>query len=96
MGVKLLSKFLKQECRDIVKHVHLSELYGKKICIDTSIYMYRYKTTENMIENFYLMCSIFKKYNIVPIFVFDGTPPEQKKAILEEIRSGNKIKLSWI
>lgn len=86
MGVKLLSKFLKQECRDIVKHIHLSELYGKKICIDTSIYMYRYKTTETMIENFYLMCSIFKKYNIIPIFVFDGTPPEQKKGILEERR----------
>ena len=86
MGVKLLSKFLKQECRDIVKHLHLSELYGKKICIDTSIYMYRYKTTETMIENFYLMCSIFKQYNIIPIFVFDGTPPEQKKAILEERR----------
>ena len=41
MGVKLLSKFLKQECKDIVKHIHLSELYGKKyvliqvfICID--------------------------------------------------------------
>ena len=86
MGVKLLSKLLKQECRDIVKHIHLSELYGKKICIDTSIYIYRYKTSETMLENFYLMCSIFKHYNIVPIFVFDGIPPKEKKKVLEERR----------
>lgn len=86
MGVKLLSRFLKQECRDIVKHIHLSELYGKKICIDTSIYIYRYKTSETMLENFYLMCSIFKQYNIVPIFVFDGVPPKEKKEVLEERR----------
>lgn len=86
MGVKLLSKFLKQECNDIVKHIHLSELYGKKICIDTSIYIYRYKSCESMIENFYLMCSIFKHYNIVPIFVFDGLPPKEKQKELEQRR----------
>ena len=34
-----------------------------------------------MIENFYLMCSIFKYYNIVPIFVFDGVPPKEKHEV---------------
>lgn len=86
MGVKLLSKLLKQECKNVVRHIHLSELYGKKICIDTSIYIYRYKTTDTMIENFYLMCSIFKYYNIVPIFVFDGIPPKEKQEELEQRR----------
>ena len=25
------------------------------------------------------MCSLFKRYNIAPIFIFDGKPPESKK-----------------
>ena len=83
MGVKLLSKFLKNECYDDTEKIHLSSLYGKKICIDTSIYLYRFKGQEMLIENFYVMCSLFKKYNITPIFVFDGKPPVEKQKELE-------------
>ena len=79
MGVKLLSKLLKTECGDCVRKVHLRQLYGEKICIDTSIYLYRYKSMESLLEKIYLMCSIFKYYNIVQLFVFDGKPPEEKK-----------------
>ena len=79
MGVKLLGKLLKTECSDCVRKIHLRQLYGKKICIDTSIYLYRYKSMESLLEKFYLMCSIFKYYNITPLFVFDGKPPEEKK-----------------
>ena len=39
MGVKLLSKLLKTECSDCVRKIHLRQLYGEKICIDTSIYI---------------------------------------------------------
>ena len=41
--------------------------------------LYRYKSMESLLEKFYLMCSIFKYYNITPLFVFDGKPPEEKK-----------------
>ena len=34
---------------------------------------------ESLIEKFYLMCSIFKNYNIIPLFVFDGKPPDEKE-----------------
>ena len=29
------------------------------------------------------MCSLFKKYSITPIFVFDGKPPVEKQKELE-------------
>ena len=78
MGVKLLSTLLKSFCPRAIKNVHLSQLSGKKICIDTSIYLYRFKAQECLLEKFYLMCSLFKYYNIIPIFIFDGKPPPEK------------------
>ena len=83
MGVKLLSKLLKNECYDETEKIHLSNLFGKKICIDTSIYLYRFKSQNTLIESFYVMCSLFKKYNITPIFIFDGKPPVEKQKELE-------------
>ena len=37
-----------------------------------------------LIENIYAMLSIFRHYNIVPIFVFDGKPPAEKKELLQQ------------
>ena len=37
-------------------------------------------------ENMYLMLSIFKYYNITPIFIFDGKPPNEKKSLLQKRR----------
>lgn len=91
MGVKLLSKFLKSECYEDTKKIHLSCLYGKKICIDTSIYLYRFKGQGMLIENFYVMCSLFKKYNIIPIFIFDGKPPIEKHKALENRKKERKL-----
>ncbi len=90
MGVKLLSKLLKTQCYNETKQIHLSSLFGKKICIDVSIYLYRYKSQNTLIESFYLMCSLFKHYNITPIFIFDGKPPESKREELEK-RKQNRI-----
>ena len=84
MGVRLLSKLLKSRCYEQTKQIHLSELYGKKICIDASIYLYRYKSQNALLEKIYLMCSLFRKYNIIPLFVFDGKPPKEKDAELEK------------
>ena len=90
MGVKLLSKLLKTECADCVRKTHLRQLYGEKICIDTSIYLYRYKSMESLLEKMYLMCSIFKYYNITPLFVFDGKPPEEKRDELNRRRENRE------
>ena len=90
MGVKLLGKLLKTECSDCVRKIHLRQLYGKKICIDTSIYLYRYKSMESLLEKFYLMCSIFKYHNIIPLFVFDGKPPDEKKEEINRRRENRE------
>tara|TARA_B100000902_G_C27317075_1_gene921993 strand:- start:2561 stop:3508 length:948 start_codon:yes stop_codon:yes gene_type:complete len=79
MGIKLLNSFLKSYCSEGITEKHMSHFYSKKIAIDISIYMYRYKSENQLIEKIYLMCCIMDYYKITPIFVFDGKPPEEKK-----------------
>jgi flap endonuclease-1 len=82
MGIKHLNSFLKEHSDSSMKLINLSELFGKKIAVDISVYLYKYASENRLIENMYLMLAIFKYYNIIPIFIFDGKPPNEKKEIL--------------
>jgi flap endonuclease-1 len=90
MGIKNLNKFLKENAKESIKLGHVSELNGKKIAIDISIYMYKFASEGTLIENMYLMLSIFRYYNVIPIFVFDGKPPAEKKELLQKRREDKK------
>jgi len=83
MGIKYLNHYIRENCsKESVKCISLKELNGKKIAVDISIYLYKYTTGNSLIENFYLMMSVFNKYNIIPIFVFDGKSRTEKKELL--------------
>jgi 5'-3' exonuclease len=82
MGIQNLNKLLKEQCADSLRLIPLSELSGKKIAVDISIYLYKYTIENSLIENIYLMLSVFRYYNIIPIFIFDGKPPTEKKELL--------------
>jgi flap endonuclease-1 len=84
MGIKNLNKYLKMNCKESITCINLKELFGKIIVIDISIYLYKYEAEEALIENMYLLLSIFKKYNITPIFIFDGKSPNEKKQIIQQ------------
>jgi flap endonuclease-1 len=90
MGIRYLNKFLKENTTKSIKIIHLSELSGKKIAIDISIYMYKFAADDSLIENIYLMLTILRYYNIIPIFVFDGKPPPEKKELLQKRRKDKK------
>jgi 5'-3' exonuclease len=71
--------------------IQLSELKGKVIVIDISIYLYRYVAENALVENVYLLLSIFRHYNIIPVFIFDGVPPDEKLELLKK-RKADKVK----
>lgn len=106
MGVKNLSKFINQYCKNIIKSIHLSELNNKTIAIDISIYLYKYKIRDNadgtsnkyMLRNFKRMIDILKKNSITPIFVFDAktTPEEKKKTSLLRKQTRMKSKKKYL
>jgi len=85
MGIKLLNKFLKDNCKsfDSIYTIHMSKLQGKRIVVDVSIYLYKYESDNSLIESIYTMISIFRHYNITPIFIFDGVAPAEKKELIE-------------
>ena len=84
MGIRYLNRFLKDNASPSINFCRLAELSGKKIAIDISIYMYRFAAEDTLIENMYLMLSVFRHYNIIPIFVFDGKPPPEKRELLQK------------
>jgi len=90
MGIRNLNRFLREQCGDEIKVTPLSELSGKKIAIDVSIYMYKFAADGTLVENMYLMLGLFRYYNIIPIFVFDGKPPAEKMDLLQKRRE-NKM-----
>ena len=86
MGIRNLNRFLRDNCPESIRCINISELSGKKIAVDISIYLYKYESDNALLENMYSMISIFRYYNIIPIFIFDGKPPPEKKALLQKRR----------
>ena len=90
MGIKYLNKYLQSNCSNSIKQISLHDLKNKRIVIDTSIYLYRFLGEKALLENFYLMISIFRQHNIIPLFVFDGKPPKEKYDLLEKRKKDKK------
>jgi 5'-3' exonuclease len=86
MGIKFLNKILQENCDKSIWQIGIAELSGKKIAVDISIYLYKYESNNTLLESIYLMLAIFREYNIIPIFVFDGKPPPEKKELLQKRR----------
>lgn len=83
MGIPKLNSYLKQNCsKNSIDKKHLSLFTGKTIVIDSSIYLYKFAATNTIIQSIYQMIQTFKLYNIKPIFIFDGKPPDEKKELI--------------
>jgi hypothetical protein len=91
MGIRNLNHYLRQNCPNSIKCINIAELSGKKIAVDISIYLYKYEAENALLENMYSMLSIFIYYNIIPIFIFDGKSPPEKKALLKKRRECREL-----
>lgn len=86
MGIRHLNRFLRDSCTESIRSINMADLSGKRIAVDISIYLYKYEAENALLENIYVMLSIFRHYNIIPIFIFDGKPPPEKKLLLMKRR----------
>lgn len=85
MGIKHLNRYLTHRCSvNAISKRALGDFRNKVLAVDASIYLYRFAESNMLIEGFYNMISIFKKYRITLVFVFDGKPPIEKKDLLDK------------
>jgi exonuclease-1 len=81
MGIRFLNSYLNRNCTTIQK-ISFSSLSGSTIVIDTSIYLYKFKALNTLLDSMKQLLQLFQKYSITPIFVFDGKPKHNKKQTL--------------
>ena len=85
MGIPNLNKYLLDHCTtQSISKKHLSSFAGRKVVIDTSIYLYKFSGSNALMENMYTLITILRYYKMIPIFVFDGKPPDEKKDLLKQ------------
>ena len=96
MGIKGLNSLIKRYAPSGMKDLPIEDLIGSRIAIDCTILIYKFMHNSR-VENAHIVgfinrVNLYLRYSIFPIFVFDGTPPSEKKLTLQK-RSDNKQKL---
>lgn len=87
MGIQKLNRYLLDHCKKpSIQKIHLNVLADKIVAIDISIYLYKFVAENALLEHLYLMISLLRHYQIIPIFVFDGKPPAEKRELLIQRR----------
>ena len=92
MGIRGLNTFIKKICPEAINNCNIDKYNGKIFGIDASILLYKYRHISNLDENltnshiigFLNRIKYYKNCNIIPVFIFDGVPPEQKKLTLKK------------
>ena len=85
MGIQFLNSYIKKHTSEkSLEIINFNKLSGKVIAIDINIYLHKFLAEGDLFENLYLMFSLLKYYNIIPIFVFDGKPPPEKYELINK------------
>ena len=96
MGVKQLNKFINEKCKKSINKKLLFDLRNKTVVVDANNYLYRFMVNDELIPNLYQFCIVLQFYNIKPIFVFDGCPPDEKKELVDAVPEANRAATSAV
>jgi 5'-3' exonuclease len=98
MGIKNLHTFLRKTCPFIYEEISLTSLAYKKIAIDLSIYLCKYKSIykEKWIDAFLNLVTCLRENEIHFVFIFDSKSPPEKDAekqfrLLQRLKLKKKI-----
>ena len=98
MGIQGLTKFIKDKFPSVTKDIHVKELRYKKIAVDTSLYLYKFKCVsgDQWLSLFINFISCLRKFDVHPIFIIDTSAPlekieEQQKRRLEVKKRVEKV-----
>ncbi len=94
MGVHNLNKFLRNNSPDIFVNVHISEYAFKKVAIDISLYLCKFKSIcgNRWLAAFINLVACLRKNEIHCVFIYDsGAPPEKQAERKERAAAREKM-----
>lgn len=94
MGIKNLNKFLREKCPEIFETTHISHYGFKKVAIDISLYLHKFKAIagERWLAAFLNLVASLRRNHIHGVFVFDGkSPPEKSDERAKRRREREKL-----
>jgi 5'-3' exonuclease len=94
MGIKSLNKFLRNNCSAVYQEVDISEYSFKKIAIDISLYLCKFKIVcgHRWLSAFINLVCFLRKNNIHCVFIYDSKAPVEKNDEKEK-RAEHKDKI---
>jgi len=81
MGIKsTFNSFLRETCPDVFESVHISEYSFKKVAIDISLYLHKFKAVcgDRWLSAFINLIASLRRNEIHCVFIFDGKSPAEK------------------
>lgn len=81
MGIKNLHNFLRKACPLIYTEIHISHYAYKRVAVDCSIYMCKFKTTygRQWMDAFLQLVTVLRENEVHPVFVYDTGHPVEKE-----------------
>lgn len=83
MGIKSsFNQFLKDTCPQVFEPVHLSQYGYKRVAIDISLYLHKFKAVcgDRWLSAFINLIACLRRNEIHCVFIFDGKAPVEKDA----------------
>ena len=102
MGIKSsFNKFLRDICPEIFEEIHISEYAYKKVAIDISLYLHKFKAVcgDRWLSAFINLIACLRRNEVHWVFIFDGKAPQEKemeRAKRHENREKMENHLLWI
>jgi 5'-3' exonuclease len=93
MGIKDLSKFLRDKYPDVFELIHISEYHFRRVAIDTSLYLCNYKAVygeEGWLGAFIKLVACLRENEIHCVFIYDSSFPPEKEAERKERADARK------
>ncbi|XP_072524401.1 probable flap endonuclease 1 homolog isoform X1 [Salminus brasiliensis] len=89
MGITKLADLIRGSAPGAVSHREIGDYIGKVIALDTSIIVNQFRSAVPSLQlspllGLFFRTLTFLEHDIKPVFVFDGKPPSQKRAVLEK------------
>lgn len=84
MGINNLKIILNKYCKNICNKKNLNQYKNKILAIDSSIFIYKSLYCNNdILDGMTRIILSLLRNGIIPYFVFDGKPPDEKNILLE-------------